>query len=258
MSEEKGSSNEDLLEYKKMVAGIAKSVMQRINNTCANVTQDDLIGWGFIGLLDAKNDYDPDYPKGATFITYASRRIQWAMWDGLKAWTHNSNHPSIDDLFESYDLVENKVQLETYENSTLYKYVQKLTPRLRRIIIRRYWYGENISKIAKRRGLTKQRIDFLEKRAVHELRLRMAESKGRGKIMHIGKIVVLKTNASQNPAPKATCPICSKELNPEEKIIYINSLGENPRRYHVECAKRLSVDLFNFLENTEEESDVEK
>jgi RNA polymerase sigma factor (sigma-70 family) len=246
MSTKKTDNNEYLLKYKSLVEGISTSIMRKIDKAITDVTKDDLVGWGFIGLLDAQKRYNPENPKSATFQTYASRRILWAIFDGLKDWKRDLSQPNIDDLFIKYEPIEEEGQSQLYENSLLYKDVQELSPRLRRIIIRRYWYGDKISEIAKHDNLTKQRIDFLEKRAVHELRLKKAESNG-GKIMYIGKIAVLKIKAPQNPVQKATCPICNKEINPEEEMVYINAIGENPRRFHPECAKKFSTDLLNFL-----------
>ena len=46
---------------------------------------DDLVQVGLIGLLKAKEDYQPD--SGATFSTYATIRIRGAMMDELRVVT---------------------------------------------------------------------------------------------------------------------------------------------------------------------------
>lgn len=47
------------------------------------VQEDDLIGYGFVGLLEAIDRFEPD--KGAPFEAYAVKRIQGSVLDGLRA-----------------------------------------------------------------------------------------------------------------------------------------------------------------------------
>jgi RNA polymerase sigma factor for flagellar operon FliA len=49
----------------------------------AHVDADDLIGYGFLGLLDAMAKFDPS--RGVKFETYAYLRIRGAMLDGLRS-----------------------------------------------------------------------------------------------------------------------------------------------------------------------------
>jgi RNA polymerase sigma factor for flagellar operon FliA len=51
------------------------------------VDWDELIGYGFLGLVEAAKDYDPD--AGCQFTTFAYYRIRGAIYDGLAkmSWT---------------------------------------------------------------------------------------------------------------------------------------------------------------------------
>jgi DNA-directed RNA polymerase sigma subunit (sigma70/sigma32) len=42
---------------------------------------EDLVGWGNIGLLSAARTYDPS--RGASFVTWAGHKIEWAIRDGM-------------------------------------------------------------------------------------------------------------------------------------------------------------------------------
>lgn len=69
------------------------------------VQEDDLIGYGFVGLLEAIDRFEPS--KGAPFEAYAVKRIQGSILDGLRAmsWLPRNLHrqarqveDTIDDL----------------------------------------------------------------------------------------------------------------------------------------------------------------
>lgn len=68
-----------LREHQGLVRRIASRLRARVP---ANVEMDDLMQAGLIGLNDAMTRFQDD--RGATFHTYASRRIEGAMLDALR------------------------------------------------------------------------------------------------------------------------------------------------------------------------------
>jgi len=50
------------------------------------VDREDILSWGVLGLLNAIETYDPDYPgTKAKFETYAISKIRWAILDQLRS-----------------------------------------------------------------------------------------------------------------------------------------------------------------------------
>ena len=69
-----------LLEHRHLVIPIARRLLPRLP---ANVGLDELMQAGMIGLNEAMSRFDDQ--RGASFSTYASRRIEGAMLDELRA-----------------------------------------------------------------------------------------------------------------------------------------------------------------------------
>ena len=66
-------------QYAPLVKYVAGKVAVGMPN---NVEFDDLVGYGFFGLIDAIEKYDPD--KNVKFKTYAVTRIRGAIFDELR------------------------------------------------------------------------------------------------------------------------------------------------------------------------------
>ena len=69
-----------LLEHRPLVRRIANRMMSRLP---ASVEMDELMQAGMIGLDEAISRFEEG--RGATFDTYASRRIEGSMLDALRA-----------------------------------------------------------------------------------------------------------------------------------------------------------------------------
>ena len=69
-----------LREHESLVRRIAGRLRARVP---ASVDMDELVQAGMIGLNDAMSRFQDN--RGATFHTYASRRIEGAMLDALRA-----------------------------------------------------------------------------------------------------------------------------------------------------------------------------
>ncbi len=65
---------------KRIALGIAASLAA--GGRGAEIDRDDLIGWGFIGLLEALDRFDA--ARGLPFDAWAARRVRGAIIDGLR------------------------------------------------------------------------------------------------------------------------------------------------------------------------------
>jgi RNA polymerase sigma factor for flagellar operon FliA len=76
-----GSIDEELVRgYSWLVNSVARSIRKRLP---PSVELADLVGYGFLGLLDAASRYDPE--RGIGFEDYARKRIWGAILDGLRS-----------------------------------------------------------------------------------------------------------------------------------------------------------------------------
>lgn len=76
-----------LLEHRPLVTRIASRMLSRLP---ANVEMDELVQAGMIGLHDAMQRFEEG--RGASFDTYASRRIEGSMLDSLRTADELSRH----------------------------------------------------------------------------------------------------------------------------------------------------------------------
>jgi len=90
-------------EYAPLVKYIANRISMRIP---PNVSLDDLISCGTMGLLDAISKFDPE--KNVKFKTYAEVRIRGSILDGLRNldWIPRSVRKKIQDLEKCIQKVE--------------------------------------------------------------------------------------------------------------------------------------------------------
>ncbi len=72
-----------VVNYSPLVKYVANRVGARVPRV---VEQEDMFSWGVLGLLDAIETYDPDYPgRKAKFESYAISKIRWAILDQLRS-----------------------------------------------------------------------------------------------------------------------------------------------------------------------------
>lgn len=95
--------NELILTYTPLIKYIAARLASRLP---AQVSLDDLISCGIIGLIDAINKFD--LSKNVQFKTYAEFRIKGAMLDELRAldWVPRSIRRKTTDLEKAYADIE--------------------------------------------------------------------------------------------------------------------------------------------------------
>ena len=98
--------NELILTYTPLIKYIAARLAARLP---AQVSLDDLISCGIIGLIDAINKFDVS--KNVQFETYAEFRVKGAMLDELRAldWVPRSIRRKTTDLEKAYADIEKQV-----------------------------------------------------------------------------------------------------------------------------------------------------
>jgi RNA polymerase sigma factor for flagellar operon FliA len=98
--------NELILTYTPLIKYIAARLASRLP---AQVSLDDLISCGIIGLIDAINKFDVS--KNVQFKTYAEFRVKGAMLDELRAldWVPRSIRRKTTDLEKTYADIEKQV-----------------------------------------------------------------------------------------------------------------------------------------------------
>jgi len=69
--------NQLVEHYRPLMLRIAKQISRRVP-----LRVDELASWAFEGLVEAIEKYDPE--RRASFETYATRCVQWAIRDGLR------------------------------------------------------------------------------------------------------------------------------------------------------------------------------
>lgn len=64
---------------------MVRQVAEWIARRCGGLVEvDDLVAYGYVGLMEARRRYDPG--MGTSFDTYARWRVRGAIFDGLRAW----------------------------------------------------------------------------------------------------------------------------------------------------------------------------
>lgn len=98
--------NELILTYTPLIKYIAARLAARLP---AQISLDDLVSCGIIGLIDAINKFD--ISKNVQFKTYAEFRIKGAMLDELRAldWVPRSIRRKTTDLERAYSDIEKQV-----------------------------------------------------------------------------------------------------------------------------------------------------
>jgi len=100
---------EFILKYAPLVKQIAERMAVRLP---PNISKDELIGPGVMGLFDAIDKFDSE--RGIKFRTYASLRIKGAILDELRKmdWTSRSVRRNINKIEEAIRILELKLDRE--------------------------------------------------------------------------------------------------------------------------------------------------
>jgi RNA polymerase sigma factor for flagellar operon FliA len=105
-SGDQGAREQLAVQYLPLVRFVAGRVRMTLP---AFVDEDDLVGYGVLGLLDAMEKFDPS--RGVKFETYAVTRIRGAILDGLRAvdWVPAHVRQRVRELQEVYSRLEGKL-----------------------------------------------------------------------------------------------------------------------------------------------------
>ncbi|MHB8126796.1 MAG: FliA/WhiG family RNA polymerase sigma factor [Desulfitobacteriaceae bacterium] len=97
---------EQIEQYLPLVKRLAGRLAMSLPS---HVDEDDLIGYGVFGLLDALERFDST--RGAKLETYASLRVRGAMIDGLRAmdWVPHSARQKVKRVQEAFLILENQL-----------------------------------------------------------------------------------------------------------------------------------------------------
>lgn len=170
-----------LIEHNlRLVAHIAKKYDTKL------VDNDDLISIGTIGLIKGVDTFKDK--KGVKITTYCARCIENEILMYFRKNNKYSKDISINEAV-GYDKDGNEIEIQDIlqvENcdfcddidlkdniKSLYKYINVLTPREKRIIIKRYGLDntreETQKKISKKLGISRSYVSRIEKRALTKL-----------------------------------------------------------------------------------------
>ena len=170
-----------LIEHNlRLVAHIVKKFDK---NSSAN---DDLISIGTIGLIKGVDTFSPD--KDVRITTYCARCIENEILMYFRKNNKYNNDISINDTI-GYDKDGNEIMIQdiikmddtSFEDNivlkdnikSLYKYLDVLTPREKKIIINRYGLGKKEEltqkKISTKLGISRSYVSRIEKRALTKL-----------------------------------------------------------------------------------------
>lgn len=109
MAGKQSSQDEQITKYAPLVKRIAYHLLSRLPGS---VQVDDLIQAGMLGLLEASRRYDPS--QGASFATFAERRVRGAMLDEIRRgdWVPRSVHRKAREVAAAIREVENETGRE--------------------------------------------------------------------------------------------------------------------------------------------------
>ena len=147
---------------------------------------DDLISIGTIGLIKGVDTFSPD--KDVRITTYCARCIENEILMYFRKNNKYNNDISINDTI-GYDKDGNEIMIQdiikmndiSFDEDidlkdnikSLYKYLDVLTPREKKIIINRYGLGNNQEltqkKISTKLGISRSYVSRIEKRALAKL-----------------------------------------------------------------------------------------
>ncbi len=104
-NENSGNKHDDSVTHEALVRNIAISIWKKVGK---HISLEDLVGYGFQGLLEAQRTYKPK--EGSKFTTYAYYRIRGAILDGVRkmSWLPKKNvedlmlRQHMDEVVEAY------------------------------------------------------------------------------------------------------------------------------------------------------------
>jgi RNA polymerase sigma factor for flagellar operon FliA len=168
-----------IVAYRPYVIKVARKLVESVSY---HVEIDDLVGWGHMGLVEAAARFDS--ARGVTFRTFAHRRIQGAMFDGIrKHYGQSSSLPLYDTLVAeaalacelrsacadaAYEQVRHVLGREMRD--AISEAMADLTPIERAIVHHHYFEGEPVKELTSSTKLSKSWLSRLHARALSKMR----------------------------------------------------------------------------------------
>lgn len=165
-----------VVESQKMtIQKIASKEWRKKPNIAAKFEFQDLIGYGYVGLMEALRKFKKD--KGFQFDTFAQYRIRGAMLDGLRNRKKNQEFDfvplseiNIDDI-----VMERPIQKEPiYQNEIKKQLKEIMNESLSKIefsiLYSLYFLNKTQKEISKENMISESRISQIHKKAILKLR----------------------------------------------------------------------------------------
>ncbi len=155
----------DVTQYSGLVNKIAWQVLQGKPLT---VSYADLVGYGWIGLLEAAQRFDPT--RGLAFTTFAWSRVRGAMLDGISKMHHSDWQTShIEDLPAADVSDDNAAQREMSDAIAGRQFTRRLNQRDLELTTL-FANAPTLSELVPVMGLSKARVSRIRIELVDRLR----------------------------------------------------------------------------------------
>lgn len=197
----------DMDEGMKLVEGIASSMSKK-----HVLDYKELVGVGYIALIEATGKYNNGHKKGASFKTYAGYRIKSAMLEEMRYMDkypkygrrniediperskemagsrgkvtyinindlaqYDDSHLTNEELIQNSDILIDE-KLENKEiNEALQKKIKHLKPRYRDVIQLYYYIDMTCREIGDILGITRSRVSQIKEKSIKLLRRKMSK-----------------------------------------------------------------------------------
>jgi RNA polymerase sigma factor (sigma-70 family) len=172
-----------------LVSSLVGRIMRLFPRLPAGIDRDDLESYGYIGLVQAARAYDPS--RGVAFSTYAYHCIENTIRAQLqRASRREFDCTSLDAMIGDdedgtplAELIPDQTAnaetqaLDSAEHEAIRLSVHALPPSLAEIIHDLYFAQRSAAEVARRHGLTTQRVQSLHRRGLTALRRRLRETR---------------------------------------------------------------------------------
>lgn len=173
-----------------LVSALVGRIMRLFPRLPAGIDREDLESFGYIGLIQAARAYDAS--RGVAFSTYAYHCIE----NTIRAQLQRASRRDLDTLSldalvgddeDGTPLAEmipdetadaERQALDSAEQEDIRRTVHSLPPRLAQIIQDLYFSQHSASEVARRHGLTPQRVQSLHRKGLTALRRRLRDRVG--------------------------------------------------------------------------------
>lgn len=134
---------------------------------------DDMISAGCIGFLKAKEKFDEQYK--VQLNTYASHYIRGEITDLIdKEVRHASRYTTLDpEVIKDRNITDDSTMFDKIDVDLINKYLVRLKPREREVIISYYLRDVNLEDIAHKLGVSHQRVAQIRDEGMKKLKVEL-------------------------------------------------------------------------------------